>query len=117
MFRYRLLLKLRAGLAKQKGIGTRLVKGVSTSHRLPRAAMTTSTSTHPHAFTLLLAQYIAGDVSEEQLSSLCEVVEGAGASASERLAFASYYLDAKRDDATAIPKADEWMEIADAARA
>jgi len=79
--------------------------------------MTTSTHTQPHAFTLLLAQYIAGDVAEEQITSLCDLVETAEASAAERLAFARFYLDAMNDEPAALPKADEWSEIATAARA
>ncbi|OZC04246.1 hypothetical protein [Rubricoccus marinus] len=79
--------------------------------------MTTATQSQPHAFALLLGQYISGDVNEEQITSFCDLVETTSASAAERLAFASYYLDAKTEAAKALPRAEEWAEIANTARA
>ena len=106
-----------ASLEPRARLARRLVKGLSMRPHLPSAAMTTTTQTQPHAFTILLAQYISGDVDEQQITSLCDLVESADATASERLAFARFYLDAKRENRGTLPQADEWSEIASAARA
>ena len=92
-----------------------LVKDVST-RLFPREPMTT-TQTSPHSFSLLLASYIAGRVESDELGALCDLVEATDATPAERLAFASYYLDSKKEEAAGIPKLSEWAEILSAARA
>ena len=79
--------------------------------------MTTATRPPAHSFTVLLARYISGGVESEQLDALCDLIETAEASASERLAFARYYLDTMGDEETALPQLQEWTDLMVAARA
>jgi len=79
----------------------------------------TVTSARPHALSALLAQHIAGNLEEGTLSSMTELFEDTNASASERVAFARFYLDLKTagESPEAMPKADELADVLAIARA
>lgn len=73
----------------------------------------------PHALAALLAQHIAGDLQDGALSDMTELFEDTDASASERLAFARFYLDLQAGGETAetLPKGDELTDVLTIARA
>lgn len=96
-----------------ESIGTALGEGMINPH--PSGAMTTTTRPPAHSFTHLLARYISGSVDPEQLDALCDLMETSGATPAERLAFASYFLDAKEE--ANMPQSPEFVEIVGAARA
>lgn len=81
--------------------------------------MTTALRTRPNALSLLLAHYIAGDITEGQMTTLDTMFEDADADASERLAFARFYLDAMEagEARHAMPKVAEVAGILSSARA
>ena len=84
----------------------------SLSPRMP------SPSRSAGALTLLLARYVAGQVAETQLFGLSNLLDEADATADERAAFASFYLEALNDgEDLALPKADELNEFLGMTRA
>ena len=81
--------------------------------------MATTLTARPHALSALLAHHIAGDLQEGALSAMTELFEDTDASASERLAFARFYLDlhAGGESAEALPQSDELADVLTIARA
>ena len=81
--------------------------------------MTTApTSARPHAFAFLLDRYVCESVGEAAFSAVCDMTEDAGLTASERLAFARFYLDALAGgDDVPMPRADEIADVLLIARA
>lgn len=81
--------------------------------------MTTATRPAPHALASLLVHYIAGDVPETTLDSVCDLLEQTAATADERLAFAQFCLDAVTAGVAehALPRADEIADVIQIARA
>ena len=81
--------------------------------------MTTATTpARPHAFALLLDRYVCESVGEAAFSAVCDMTEDAGLTASERLAFARFYLDAlAAGDDVPMPQADEIADVLLIARA
>ena len=77
--------------------------------------MTTTIHAPAHSFTHLLARYIAGGVELDEMDALCDLMEDAAATPAERLAFASFFLDAKTE--ADLPQTREFVEIVGAARA
>ena len=71
-----------------------------------------------HALSLLLARYIAGQVADTQLNGVADLFEDSDADATERSAFARFYLDAlSAEGEVALPKLDELEDLLAIARA
>ncbi|MEM0962477.1 MAG: hypothetical protein AAGK21_08095 [Bacteroidota bacterium] len=79
--------------------------------------MTTTVSTP--SLAPLLAGYISGAISDDAMMRFDDLFEASGATPSERLAFARFYLDAVAagDDQDALPRQNEVDGILAAARA
>ena len=68
-----------------------------------------------HSFTHLLTRYISGGVAPDEFEALCDAMEDACATPSERLAFARFFLDSGGE--VGVPQAREFVDIVGAARA
>lgn len=73
----------------------------------------------PHALSLLLTHYVAGQIAEAQLTAVSDLLDDSDATAEERLAFTRFYLDLldEGDLTPALPKADELTDFLHLARA
>lgn len=97
-------------------VGTPLVKDRST---FPDVAMPTLSRPAPHALSVLLTRFVAGEIAESALTTVCDLLEETPASAEERIAFARFYLDALStgDSEHALPRAEELADVIQIARA
>lgn len=77
-----------------------------------------TTKQRSHAFLLLLARYIAGEIAEAQFEQLTTLLDTTEASSEERTALARYYLDAISNGTEInLPKAHEIKDFLTIARA
>lgn len=81
--------------------------------------MPTVLRTASNPFSVLLTRFVAGDIAESALTTVCDLLEETPVSAEERLAFARFYLDALStgDDEHALPRAEEIADVIQIARA
>lgn len=78
----------------------------------PTPKQTTST------LALLLSRYVAGELAEAQLFGLSDLLDDAEASATERSAFARFYLEALAEgDEVPLPRTEELTDLLSFARA
>ena len=86
-------------------------------HSDPSPTMTTVTL-QDHALGQLLSRYLSGSLTASALDAVTELFEDTDASATERLAFARFYLDALDAREThALPSAEDVADVLAAARA
>lgn len=79
--------------------------------------MTTLTPTPDHALGHLLSRYLSGALTASALGAVTELFEGTDASATERLAFARFYLDAlDAEESHAFPSDDDIADVLAIAR-
>lgn len=80
--------------------------------------MTTLSTTQDHALGQLLSRYLAGDLTASALDAVTELFEDTDASATERIAFARFYLDALDAREThALPCAEDVADVLSMSRA
>ena len=78
--------------------------------------MTSLASARP-ALPLLFARYVAGQIAQAQWDAFADALDEADASADERAAFASFYLDASETgEEIKLPKPNEVEDLLGAMR-
>lgn len=81
--------------------------------------MPTLSRTAPNDLSVLLTRFVAGEIAESALTTVCDLLEETPVSAEERLAFARFYLDAHScgESEHALPRAEEIADVIQIARA